>query len=129
MKATVQQPAAPQPVMSTGSMLTHVSSVLAVIVLLILLCGWVAKRTGFASRRSGSKTLTVSASCQLGSRERVVIVDTEDARLVLGVTQHQITHLHTLAKASGQLTESTETPVPANFRQMIQSFIKPGAQK
>ncbi len=29
-------------------------------------------------------------------RERVVIVDVEDARLVLGVTAQQITHLHSL---------------------------------
>ncbi|WP_242550057.1 flagellar biosynthetic protein FliO, partial [Pantoea agglomerans] len=36
------------------------------------------------------------ASVSVGQRERVVIVDTADARLVLGVTAQQITHLHTL---------------------------------
>ena len=45
--AQIGQPVHSQPVVSTGSVIGQVSSVLAVIVLLILACGWLAKRLGF----------------------------------------------------------------------------------
>ncbi len=95
--AQTVQPAHAQPVVSTSSVVGQVSSVLAVIVLLILACGWLAKRLGFAPKAVSGQALKVSASVQVGRpRERVVIVDVDDARLVLGVTAQQITHLHTL---------------------------------
>ncbi|KGT96025.1 flagellar assembly protein FliO [Erwinia typographi] len=122
---SVQQPPMGQPAVSGGSMLTQVSSVLAVIILLILACGWLARRFGFAPRRSvrGQNDLKVSNSCQLGQRERVVIIDVEDARLVLGVTAQQITHLHTLPPRPPQ--DNSEPPAAtADFRQVLQSLIK-----
>lgn len=127
MNATTQQPTTVQPTLSTGGMLTQVSSVLAAIVLLILGCAWLAKRFGIAGRRGGSQTLNISASCQLGQRERVVVVDVEDARLVLGVTAHQISLLHTLpAKAA----EETVPPVATDFRQVLATLMKgSGKQK
>ncbi|CAX60196.1 flagellar biosynthetic protein FliO [Erwinia billingiae] len=126
MKTGSLQPIpAGQPAVSTGSMLTQVSSVLAVIILLILACAWIAKRFGFTPKRGirGQSSLTVSASCQVGQRERVVIVDVEDARLVLGVTGQQITHLHTLPPKPQQ--ENPEPPAAtADFRQVLQSLLK-----
>ncbi|WP_130835605.1 flagellar biosynthetic protein FliO [[Erwinia] mediterraneensis] len=110
------------PVYSTGSVLTQVSSVLAVIVLLILVCAWLARRLGFAPKRvSGQQALNVSASVQVGQRERVVIVDTADARLVLGVTAQQITHLHTLPPAA---PEEQAPAAPQDFRQLLQNLVK-----
>ncbi len=55
---------------------------------------------GLCAEKVGSRELTLTASVQVGQRERVVIVDTPDARLVLGVTAQQITHLHTLPPGS-----------------------------
>ncbi|MGE9549794.1 flagellar biosynthetic protein FliO [Erwinia amylovora] len=120
----VQPQTAGQPAISTGSMLTQVSSVLAIIILLILACAWVAKRLGFTPKRgTAGQSLSVSASCQVGQRERVVIVDVEDARLVLGVTGQQITHLHTLPPKPQQ--ENPEAPAAtADFRQVLQTLIK-----
>jgi len=128
MNTTQQQPVIPQPAISTGSMLTQVSGVLAAIIILILACAWVAKRFGFASRRSGSQTLNISASCSLGQRERVVIVDVDDARLVLGVTAQQITHLHTLPAKPQQETPDAAEPKP-DFRQVLQSLMKSAGKK
>lgn len=124
-----QQPAT-QPVVSTGSMLTQVSSVLAVIILLILACAWLAKRLGFAPKtgKRGQHDLAISASCQVGQRERVVIVDVQDARLVLGVTAQQITHLHTLPPSPVQ--EKPEEPQPAgDFRQVLELIKRAGKPK
>lgn len=136
---TLQQPAQPmsqtqqpatQPVVSTGSVLTQVSSVLAVIILLILACAWLAKRLGFAPKtgKRGQHDLSISASCQVGQRERVVIVDVQDARLVLGVTAQQITHLHTLPPSPAQ--EKPEEPQPAgDFRQVLELIKRAGKPK
>ena len=91
------QPAAPHAqAISTGSMLAQVSSVLAVIILLILACAWLARRAGFAPKKVSGQELKLTASVPVGQRARVVIIDPADARLVLVVTAQQITHLHML---------------------------------
>lgn len=90
-QATVSQPSA-----VSGSPLVQVSGALFGIIVLILVAAWVIKRLGFAPKGAGTRGLKVSASTSLGPRERVVIVDVEDARLVLGVTATQVNVLHTL---------------------------------
>ena len=122
------QPVTGQPAVSSGSVLTQVSGVLAAIILLILACAWLAKRVGLAPKRGRGATLNVSASCSLGQRERVVVVDVEGARLVLGVTAQQITHLHTLPPAP-EPTPSAAPQAPADFRQLLQSLLKGQKQK
>jgi flagellar protein FliO/FliZ len=121
--AQIGQPVHSQPVVSTGSMIGQVSSVLAVIVLLILACGWLAKRLGFAPKTVSNQALKVSASVQVGRQERVVIVDTADARLVLGVTAQQITHLHSLPPVSPEELAS-QNVAPQDFRQLFQNLVK-----
>lgn len=118
-----QQPVTGQHAISTGSVLTQVSGTLAAILILIVACGWLAKKFGLASRKIGGKTLKISASCQLGQRERVVVVDVEDARLVLGVTATQITHLHTLPPKP-QEEDCAPTPAQPDFRQALQTLLK-----
>lgn len=79
------------------SPLIQVSGALLGIIVLILAAAWVVKRVmpGAIKGRTVNG-LSVSASASLGNRERVVIVNVEDARLVLGVTAQQVTLLHTL---------------------------------
>lgn len=77
-------------------------------------CLYPYRRTAGKAFRSGGKTagtrgLKVSASTPLGPRERVVIVEVEDARLVLGVTASSINVLHTLPL---RLPRWRLTPVP-----------------
>ena len=83
--ATVQSSA---PV--SAAPLLQVSGALIAIIALILAAAWLVKRLGFAPKRTGVNGLKISASASLGARERVVVVDVEDARLVLGVTAGQI---------------------------------------
>ena len=92
--ATVQSSA---PV--SAAPLLQVSGALIAIIALILAAAWLVKRLGFAPKRTGVNGLKISASASLGARERVVVVDVEDARLVLGVTAQQVTLLHTLPPA------------------------------
>ncbi|MGC0839700.1 flagellar biosynthetic protein FliO [Pantoea agglomerans] len=118
------QPAAPHAqAISTGSMLAQVSSVLAVIILLILACAWLARRVGFAPKKVSGQELKLTASVSVGQRERVVIVDTADARLVLGVTAQQITHLHTLPPGE-TVSVTPVNSAPQDFRQLLQNLVK-----
>jgi len=121
--AQTVQPVHTQPVVSTGSVVGQVSSVLAVIVLLILACGWIAKRLGFAPKAVSGQALKVSASVQVGRQERVVIVDTADARLVLGVTAQQITHLHSLPPVAPEALAPHAAPAQ-DFRQLLHTLVK-----
>lgn len=81
----------------SGSLLVNLGSALSLVLLLILAGAWLARRCGFGTRRlPGQASLKVAASCTLGPRERVVVVEVEQRWLVLGVTAQQITHLSTL---------------------------------
>lgn len=116
-QASVVQPSAVH-----GSPLLQVSGALLGIILLILAAAWLAKRFGFGGRIASSKGLTVSASTTVGPRERVIVVDVEDARLVLGVTASQITVLHKLPPAPSQPEESKEnTP---DFQSVLKNLLK-----
>jgi len=118
------QPAVPHAqAISTGSMLAQVSSVLAVIILLILACAWLARRFGFAPKKISSQELKLTATVSVGQRERVVIVDTADARLVLGVTAQAITHLHTLPPGE-PVSVTPGGSAPHDFRQLLQTLVK-----
>lgn len=114
----------PAPAISTGSLVTQVGSGLGGILLLILLAGWVVKRLGFAPQRRNSALLKVTASCQVGQRERVVIVEVDNTWLVLGVTPTQITPLHTLSAPPAQPPAATAaSPAAAQFRQLLNNVL------
>ena len=118
-QATVAQPAA-----APSSPLVQVSGALFGIIVLILAAAWLAKRFGMGVKGASNRGLKVSAATSLGPRERVVIVDVEDARLVLGVTSAQITLLHTLPPAA-PLPESGETKAATNdFQSLMKSMLK-----
>lgn len=125
------------PAMPTSTVLTQVSTVLGGILLLILFIGWIAKRTGFAPQSKNNKLLKVTASCQVGRGEKVVVVEvgnTEENKtwLVLGVTSHQITALHTLSAPPVILAQEdvTASQKPADFGQLLKKVLKrPGSKE
>ncbi|ELW1648863.1 MULTISPECIES: flagellar biosynthetic protein FliO [Enterobacter] len=116
-QATISQPSA-----VPGSPLLQVSGALFGIIAFILIAAWLAKRFGLAGKTAGARGLKVSASTSLGPRERVVIVDVEDARLVLGVTASHINVLHTLPPAPETADASADTP--ADFQSVMKSLLK-----
>lgn len=111
-----------QPAVSSSSPLVQVSGALTAIILFILLAAWLAKRFGLAGRTGTANGLKVSASVSLGPRERVVVVDVEDGRLVLGVTASQITHLHTLPPAAASLDPQLAEQV--DFQSLMKNMLK-----
>ncbi len=116
-QATVSQPSA-----VPGSPLLQVSGALLGIIAFILIAAWLTKRFGLAGKTAGTRGLKVSASTTLGPRERVVIVDVEDARLVLGVTASNVNVLHKLPPAPAISDERAEAP--ADFQSVMKSLLK-----
>lgn len=112
--ATVQSSA---PV--SAAPLLQVSGALIAIIALILAAAWLVKRLGFAPKRTGVNGLKISASASLGARERVVVVDVEDARLVLGVTAGQINLLHKLPPSA-----PTEEIPQTDFQSVMKNLLK-----
>jgi flagellar protein FliO/FliZ len=105
------------------SPLIQVSGALLGIIVLILAAAWVVKRVmPGAMKNRPVNGLAVSASTSLGNRERVVIVNVDDARLVLGVTAQQVTLLHTLPPAP---VDSKPSPAAVpEFASLMKNMLK-----
>lgn len=100
---TVPAPAA-EPARSFGAAgLLQAGFGLAVVVALIFLCAWAARRFGLQAPGSG-RLLKVVSSAMVGQRERVVVVEIGDSWLVLGVAAGQVRALHTMP--AGKLSEA-----------------------
>src|SRR5690606_5718691 len=103
------QPAAQPPLIMNEADVLRVIVALVFILMVLLAGAWAVRRAGLA-RGAGTQSLRVLASQNLGGRALVVIVEVEDARLVLGVTAQQVNLLHTLPPTS---SESTGTSAQA----------------
>jgi flagellar protein FliO/FliZ len=68
---------------------------LGLVIALIFLCAWAARRFGLQTTGSG-RLLKVVSSAMVGQRERVVVVEIAGTWLVLGVAAGQVRALHTL---------------------------------
>lgn len=102
------------------SLVTQVSGALAIVLLLIIACAWLARRCGFAPRgRANGAQIAVKASYSLGQRERLVVVEIDGQRLLLGVTPGAITRL-------GRLARPEEEPAAAapDFQLTLKRLLK-----
>lgn len=106
------------PVLPAESVLTQVGGTLGGILLLILVLAWLVKRLGFAPRARDERLLNVRASCSLGQRERLVVVEVDNQCLVLGVTAQNITHLHTFDVPPDAVTLGA-TERPTSFQSLL----------
>lgn len=116
-------PAATGQGFSASGALTQVGGALGAILLVIVAGAWVVRKLGLSPSGIPSQKLKVRASCTLGQRERVVVVEVEGTWLVLGVTPQQITALHTLpappAGANDAGNEHGSADFPTRLRQML----------
>ncbi|EYU13259.1 flagellar biosynthetic protein FliO [Photorhabdus aegyptia] len=121
---TVTQVATSAP-LPAGQTLMQVSSALAGVLLLIFTLTWLIRRMGlFANKGKTQQQLSIKASCSLGQRERVVIVEVEDNWLVLGVTAQQINLLHQMPiPESNRDTTEGQVIKPALFGQILKNTL------
>ncbi|CAM3220039.1 Protein mopB [Xenorhabdus nematophila F1] len=107
-----------------GQTLMQVSSALGGILLLIFFMTWLVRRLGFApAKNKNHRLLNVKASCSLGPKERIVVVEVEDNWLVLGVTSQQITMLHQMP-ALADNTEKDTAFKSLPFGQMLKNTLQ-----
>lgn len=121
-KAVIAQPAAPaagpSPAAGVASMLGSLAFVLAI----IFAFAWLLRRLqGMRAPRGGE--LRLEGGLQIGAKERVVVLQAGDTRLLLGVAAGRISLLHRYDDAAA-VHPTVETPsVPAP--QMPQVNISP----
>jgi flagellar protein FliO/FliZ len=91
---------------------------LAVVVGLILACGWAARRFGL-QQVGGGRWLKVISSVAVGQRERVVVVEVDGTWLVLGVASGQVRPLHHMP--AGQMSTP---PAQVNATAKLSELLK-----
>ncbi|MEO3991881.1 flagellar biosynthetic protein FliO [Pseudocitrobacter cyperus] len=114
---------------ATSSVFMTVSGALALIVLLLVVLAWVTRRSGLARRLNDARgNMTLVATQSLGPRERLVLVDVGEQRLVLGVTASQITCLATQARPENAVQETAPTAFPLMLDKLRQKY-RPGGEQ
>ncbi|MFJ4344787.1 flagellar biosynthetic protein FliO [Pseudomonas sp. NPDC089401] len=97
---------------------------LGVVMACVLLFGWLASRIG-ARPSSAARLVQVVASTRVGQREKVVVVDVQGRRLVLGVTAQQVTCLSDLEAPAADPQAVVET-AGRGFAQRLVEALKQG---
>jgi flagellar protein FliO/FliZ len=95
---------------------------MAVVVGLIFLCAWLARRFGL-QRLGGGQHVKVVSSAMVGQRERVVVIEVANTWVVLGVTANQVNTLHTLP-AQTTPSDSHAAAPPAGAHGPVELFAR-----
>ncbi|KLP57622.1 flagellar biosynthesis protein FliO [Enterobacter genomosp. O] len=115
---------------ATGSVLMTVTSALALIILLMVVMAWAARRSGLARRLNDAQgNMTLVATQSLGPRERLVLVDVGEHRLVLGVTASQITCLATQARPENAPQASAPAATFPQLLEKLRQKYQPGGEQ
>jgi flagellar protein FliO/FliZ len=101
----------PLPVMSPFSSMLRMSFGLGVVLVVIAGLVWLLKKTSLAQAGTNSALRVVSAVA-VGPKERVVLVDVGETRLVLGVAPGHVVRLLEMPRPddAGVATSETSTP-------------------
>lgn len=104
---------------SAGSMLTHLSMALLLVVIAIVVTAlWLRRSRWGASLSRGKSLLSVKQSHTLGQHEQVVIVEVTGRWLLLGVTPGGITLLTELDNRHDE-AENIPPPSGGRFQQLL----------
>ena len=94
---------------------------LGAVLVLIAVLAWLIKRTGrFQATANGE--IKIVASLSLGPRERTVLLEVGDEKILVGVTAQQIQTLHILGQAADNSPQQSDKY--GQFDQQLQRIIK-----
>ena len=114
------------PSLSGDVSLMTVIGALALVIMLLIALALLVRRSGVARRLQGAQqACKVISSQSLGGRERLVLVDVGEQRLVLGVTASQITCLATQPRPEVPAERASTSSFAEMFAAMRQRT-KPG---
>lgn len=119
LKDSKHTPAAPVGEAAVGKMFVGLAGVLVI----IFGASWLLKR--FNLNKFGmASSMAVTGVLAIGAKEKVVVVDVEGTRLILGVTATSVTNLHTL-------TTQSKSPVELEENNLVEpgSTLNPQAKK
>ncbi|WP_294828425.1 flagellar biosynthetic protein FliO [uncultured Gilliamella sp.] len=106
---------------------TSIGSALIGVIFMILLLGWIVKRLGQNKKRNAY--IHVKATHCISPKERIILVEVDKQLLVVGITSHHMTLLHTIDEQRAEKLLSQSTPVAKSmnnnlFKQVLQSALK-----
>lgn len=103
----------------------QVSFALILVVSLIFAAAWLMRRLNFSAMHV-TNTIKVESSFSLGPKEKLLIINVENERILLGVTSHQINLIQKLAHVSseGAPVVSSNT----NFAEKLQALLSGSAK-
>jgi|AGFT01.1.fsa_nt_gi flagellar biosynthetic protein FliO len=105
----------------SGAALLHMSGALLLVLAIILVLAWLARRSWLVPPRvKGSKMLTIVGAQTLGQRERLVVVEMANKHLLLGVTATKISRLAIFDKPA----EEGEHAPQAHFSAQLRGWLK-----
>lgn len=91
------------------------------ILLMIVVLGYVARRfSGFSA--GAGQSMKVLSALQVGTRERVALIEVHGKQLVVGVTQHNINLLHSFDHAP--VTDTVKAGSKSDFSQKLQALLQ-----
>lgn len=112
------------PALPAGSGLFQIVFALGLVIALMLALAWLFRRIG--PIRSGNRIpMKMISGLQLGTRERVVVVEVDQQWLILGVTAHNISHLGSLPKQDEAITDAAT----ADSGNLFQDWLKKNLDK
>lgn len=121
--ATTASTPAGTDVVSSLTLLGKVSASLILVILIILVCAWIFRRIGSNWLPSSTNRIRVVTSTTLGGKERIVVVDVEGKRLVLGVAPGSVNHLSELPIPETPNSErDSDTADDPNTNHMLSPF-------
>lgn len=98
---------------------------LGLIIALILVLAWLAKRAG-GIKTMGGRDIRVLSAMPVGSRERIALIEVKGKQIVVGLTTNSVNHLHTFSDEeldAYEETSRTQTENKSDFAQKFQSIL------
>lgn len=84
---------------------------------------WLLNRLG-PGRISASESIRVVGAVAVGPKERVILVDIGETRLVLGVAPGHVTTLHQMPRPNDEPVSPTLAPISSVFQDKLVSLLK-----
>lgn len=105
----------------TSSSVTSMIGGLAAILALIVGLGWAARRFNLAPNLAKGQPIQLLSALSLGGKEKVMLIEVDQQKILLGVTPQQVTSLHVFAAGSGN------TPPEPEFAEKMKAILLAGA--
>lgn len=116
--------AVPAADLNVGGELLRVLLSLAAVVALIFVAGWMSRRLQSRSRPGGRRMRCVEAMA-VGARERILLVDADGKRLLIGVGSGGMRTLH-VYEGAAPVEDTPPAPTVPNVAQLLKRW-KPGS--